>query len=239
MDLSGEIQTLTTESQRTQRNKEKSEYPLSRLLYVLCDSVVSVLHFRALDLFRIWFFGFWIYGAIALMTGCGEQKPSNSSEPDIPKGVPTMQLTSTAFKEGEAIPASHGNEDKNLSPPLKWSDVPQGVKSFALICDDPDAPRGTWVHWVLFNIPADTRELSSAPGGKVDVQGAIQGKNDFKKLGYGGPAPPSGTHRYYFKLYALDKMLDLKESATKDEVVKAMNDHIVAQGQLMGKFSAK
>src|SRR5437667_4736802 len=177
--------------------------------------------------------------AIALMTGCAEQKPSNSSEPDIPKGVPTMQLTSTAFKEGEAIPASHGNEDQNLSPPLKWSDVPPNVKSFALICDDPDAPRGIWVHWVLFNIPADTRELKSAPGGKVDVQGAIQGKNDFKKLGYGGPAPPSGTHRYYFKLYALDKMLDLKEGATKDDVVKAMNDHIVAHGQLMGKFSAK
>ena len=150
-----------------------------------------------------------------------------------------MQLTSTAFKEGAPIPASHGNEDKNLSPPLKWSDVPEGVKSFALICDDPDAPRGTWVHWVLFNIPADTRELSPAPGGKVDVQGTIQGKNDFKKLGYGGPAPPSGTHRYYFKLYALDKTLDLKEGATKDVVVKAMNDHIVAQGQLMGKFSAK
>ena len=177
--------------------------------------------------------------AIALMTGCGEQKPGNSSEPDIPKGVPTMQLTSTAFKEGETIPASHGNEEQNLSPPLKWSDVPPNVKSFALICDDPDAPRGIWVHWVLFNIPADTRELKSAPGGKVDVPGAAQGKNDFKKLGYGGPAPPSGTHRYYFKLYALDKTLDLKEGATKDEVVKAMNDHIVAQGQLMGKFSAK
>jgi Raf kinase inhibitor-like YbhB/YbcL family protein len=150
-----------------------------------------------------------------------------------------MQLTSTAFKEGEPIPASHGYEDQNVSPPLKWSDVPQGVKSFALICDDPDAPRGTWVHWVLFNIPADTRELKSAQGGKVDVPGAIQGKNDFKELGYGGPAPPKGTHRYYFKLYALDKTLDLKEGATKDEMLKAMKDHILAQGQLMGKFSAK
>jgi Raf kinase inhibitor-like YbhB/YbcL family protein len=180
-----------------------------------------------------------LISAIALMTGCAEQRYGKNSEPDIPKGVPTMQLTSTAFKEGAPIPASHGNEDKNLSPPLQWSDVPQGVKSFALICDDPDAPRGTWVHWVLFNIPAETRELKSAPAGKVDIPGAIQGKNDFKKLGYGGPAPPSGTHRYYFKLYALDKMLDLKEGATKDEVVKAMKDHIVAQGQLMGTFSAK
>ena len=117
--------------------------------------------------------------------------------------------------------------------------MPQGVRSFALICDDPDAPRGTWVHWVLFNLPAETRELSSAPGGNVDIPGATQGKNDFKKLGYGGPAPPSGTHRYYFKLYALDRSLELKEGANKDEVVKAMKDHVVAQGQLMGKFSAK
>jgi Raf kinase inhibitor-like YbhB/YbcL family protein len=150
-----------------------------------------------------------------------------------------MQLTSTAFKEGEPIPDAHGYENKNLSPPLKWNDVPQGVKSFALICDDPDAPRGTWVHWVLFNIPGETRELSSSPAGKVDLPGAIQGKNDFKKLGYGGPAPPSGTHRYYFKLYALNTFLDLKEGATKDDLVKAMKDHIVGQGQLMGKFSAK
>ncbi len=174
-----------------------------------------------------------------LAIGCAEQEPGAASEPEIPKGVPTMQLTSTAFKEGEAIPDVHAHENKNLSPPLKWTDVPAGVKSLALICDDPDAPRGTWVHWVLFNIPPDTRELPSSPAGKIDVPGAIQGKNDFKKLGYGGPAPPSGTHRYYFKLYALDKVLDLKEGATKDELVKAMKDHIVAQGQLMGTFSAK
>ena len=150
-----------------------------------------------------------------------------------------MQITSSAFKEGETIPDSHGYENKNLSPPLQWSDVPAGVISFALICDDPDAPGRVWVHWVLFNIPSETRELNSTPAGKVDLPGAIQGKNDFKKLGYGGPSPPSWTHRYYFKLYALNSMLDLKEGATKDEVVKAMKDHIVAQGQLMGKFSAR
>lgn len=150
-----------------------------------------------------------------------------------------MQIVSSAFKEGETIPDSHGYENKNLSPPLQWSDVPAGVKSFALICDDPDAPGRVWVHWVLFNIPPDTRELNAAPTGKVDIPGAVQGKNDFKKLGYGGPSPPSGTHRYYFKLYALNTMLDLKEGATKDDVVKATKDHIVAQGQLMGKFSAK
>src|SRR5207245_3028451 len=145
------------------------------------------------------------------MTGCAEQKPGNSSEPDIPKGVPTMQLISTAFKEGEAIPGSHGNEDKNLSPPLKWSDVPQGVKSLALICDDPDAPRGTWVHWVLFNLPADLRELGEGvAAAEILDSGAKQGKTDFGTVGYGGPAPPKGKpHRYYFKLYALDTMLNL------------------------------
>jgi Raf kinase inhibitor-like YbhB/YbcL family protein len=178
-----------------------------------------------------------LLSATCLM-GCAK-KPSGSTDPDIPQGVPTMQVTSTAFKEGETIPDLHAYENKNLSPPLKWSDVPDGVKSFALIADDPDAPPGTWVHWVLFNIPRDTRELKAAPGGKVDLPGAVQGKNDFKKLGYGGPAPPSGTHRYFFKLYALDTTLNLKEGATKGDVVKAMNGHIVAQGQLMGKFSAK
>jgi len=150
-----------------------------------------------------------------------------------------MQVTSAAFKDGEPIPAAHGYENKNLSPPLKWSDVPAGVKSFALICDDPDAPRGTWVHWVLFNISPETRELASVAAGKITLLGAVQGKNDFKELGYGGPAPPAGTHRYYFKVYALDNLVNLKEGATKDELVKAMKDHVVAQGQLMGKFSAK
>jgi Raf kinase inhibitor-like YbhB/YbcL family protein len=173
---------------------------------------------------------------VFFLPACGGQK---KIEEEIAKGAPQMQLTSTAFKEGEAIPKQHGNEDKNLSPPLKWSDVPEGTKSFALICDDPDAPRGTWVHWVLFNIPADTRELPATPSGKVNLPGAKQGTSDFKKPGYGGPAPPSGTHRYFFKLYALDTVLDLNEGATKDQLLKAMKDHVLAHGQLMGKFSAE
>ena len=173
-----------------------------------------------------------------LCVGCSGQKQKTASqEEEIAKGVPTMQLTSTAFKEGAPIPASQGNEDKNLSPPLKWSDVPEGAKSFALICDDPDAPRGTWVHWVVLNIPPETRELKSAPGGKIDIPGAIQGKNDFKKLGYGGPAPPSGTHHYHFKLYAFDKTLDLKEGATKDDVVKAISYHHGGPGGPAGSRS--
>ena len=224
--------TNEKEEQKVTKGTDNKTLAASSLFPLLSSVLVFI---RVIRVIR----GSFLIPVVALMTGCGEQKPSGTGDPDIPKGAPTMQLTSTAFKEGEAIPTSHGNEDQNLSPLLKWSDVPQGVKSFALICDDPDAPRGTWVHWVLFNIPADTRELKSVPGGKVDVPGAVQGKNDFKKLAYGGPSPPSGTHRYFFKLYALDKMLDLKEGATKDEVVKAMNGHIIAQGQLMGKFSAK
>jgi len=149
-----------------------------------------------------------------------------------------MKLTSTAFSEGGMIPKQYAYKDKNLSPPLAWSDVPPGTKSFALICDDPDAPRkDPWVHWVIFNIPADRRELPE--GVKAEKIGAKQGTNDYKEIGYGGPAPPSGTHRYYFKLYALDTMLDLKEGATKQELEAAMNGHVLAKAELMGKFAAR
>jgi Raf kinase inhibitor-like YbhB/YbcL family protein len=175
-----------------------------------------------------------------LLPICGCQKQPTISEEEIAKGAAKMQLTSPAFKEGQPIPKEYAYKDKNNSPPLKWSDVPNGTKSFALIADDPDAPRKEpWVHWVLFNLPADTRELPGTPAGKVDLPGVKQGTNDFKDRGYGGPSPPSGTHRYFFKLYALDTVLDLKEGATKDQLLKAMKDHVLAQGQLMGKFSAE
>ncbi len=177
---------------------------------------------------------------LLLMPACSDQKKATVSEEEIVKGAATMQLNSPAFREGEPIPKQHGYKDKNVSPPLKWSDVPKETKSFALIADDPDAPRKEpWVHWVLFNIPADTRELPASPAGKINLPGAKQGANDFKKPGYGGPSPPSGTHRYYFKLYALDTVLDLKEGATKDQLLNAMKDHVLGQGQLMGKFSAE
>jgi Raf kinase inhibitor-like YbhB/YbcL family protein len=146
-----------------------------------------------------------------------------------------LELTTTAFSEGAAIPKQHTGDGKDISPPLGWSDPPAHAKSFALICDDPDAPRGTWVHWVLFNLPADTRTL---PEGVAETQfGARQGKNDFGKLGYGGPAPPKGKpHRYYFKLYALDSMLELPAGATKEKLLAAMEGHVVAEGQLMGRY---
>jgi Raf kinase inhibitor-like YbhB/YbcL family protein len=148
-----------------------------------------------------------------------------------------LKVTSTAFKEGEMIPKKFTCDDRDISPPLAWSEGPAGTKSFVLICDDPDAPVGTWVHWVLFNMPATTRELPEnvAPE-KTLAFGEKHGKNSWSKFGYGGPCPPSGTHRYFFKIYALDTSLNLAPGVIKAEVEKAMQGHIVAQGQLMGRY---
>ncbi len=144
-----------------------------------------------------------------------------------------MQISSTAFSEGSTIPRQYTADGDDVSPPLKWTDPPAGTKSFTLICDDPDAPRGTWVHWVLFNLPADTREL---PQDAADDLGR-QGKNDFGRRGYGGPSPPKGKpHRYFFKLYALDTTLELPEGSTKAQVEKAMKGHVLAEAQIMGKY---
>jgi Raf kinase inhibitor-like YbhB/YbcL family protein len=152
-----------------------------------------------------------------------------------------MQLSSPAFGENEIIPAKYTCDSENVSPPLKWNGVPTETKSFALIADDPDAPMGTWVHWVLFDLPSTTTELPEALPKSQYIPGrAKQGLNDFKHLGYGGPCPPPGkAHRYFFKLYALDSVLDLKPGATKKEVERAMGKHIVAQGQLMGTYERK
>jgi Raf kinase inhibitor-like YbhB/YbcL family protein len=156
-------------------------------------------------------------------------------------GKGTMQLTSSAFSEGAAIPAKHTCDSKNVSPPLKWSGVPPGTKSLALIVDDPDAPMGTWVHWVLYDLAPTTSELpEDMPKSQFVAGGARQGLNDFRHLGYGGPCPPPGKpHRYFFKLYALDTVLDLKPGATKKQVETAMEKHILAEGQLMGTYQRK
>ena len=149
-----------------------------------------------------------------------------------------IELSSTAFGEGANIPKQCTADGKDVSPPLHWSGPPPGTKCFALICDDPDAPRGTWVHWVQFNLPGDQRELEEAvPAQEALASGAKQGTNDFGKLGYGGPAPPPGKpHRYFFKLYALDTPLDLAPGATKSQLVAAMKGHVLAEGQLMGRY---
>jgi Raf kinase inhibitor-like YbhB/YbcL family protein len=150
----------------------------------------------------------------------------------------TIKLTSPAFTEGEAIPAKFTCDGSNVSPALEWTDAPAGTKSLALICDDPDAPIGTWVHWVLYGLsPARNRLPEGVPADETLEDGASQGKNDFKKIGYGGPCPPGGKpHRYFFKLYALDVEPDLKPGASKKDVEKAMKGHILAQGQLMGRY---
>ena len=152
-----------------------------------------------------------------------------------------MQLTSTAFTEGGQIPIKHTCDDQDVSPPLKWSGVPVSARSLVLIAYDPDAPVGTWTHWVLFDLPPAVTELAeSQPATQYLPNQAKQGLNDFRRLGYGGPCPPLGKpHRYFFKVYALDTLLELKPGASKKDVEHAMEKHILAQGQLMGTYKRK
>ncbi|MCF7807021.1 MAG: YbhB/YbcL family Raf kinase inhibitor-like protein [Candidatus Marinimicrobia bacterium] len=151
-----------------------------------------------------------------------------------------IQVASPAFEKGGMIPERYTCDSTDISPPLSWSNTPEGTKSFALICDDPDAPMGTWVHWVLFNIPAEVTEIPrNLPPMPELANGARHGTNDFGKLGYGGPCPPGGKHRYYFKIYALSKMLDLEAGASKADLLAAMEGHVLSEGQLMGKYRRK
>ncbi len=153
----------------------------------------------------------------------------------------SLQITSTAFSEGQAIPEKYTCQGRDLSPPLKWTGAPPDTRSFALIADDPDAPIGTWVHWVLYDLPASATELAEdTPKSATLPGGAKQGLNDFRRLGYGGPCPPSGKpHRYFFKLYALDTLPGLKAGATKKDVERAMENHILGQAQLVGIYQRK
>ena len=146
----------------------------------------------------------------------------------------TFELTSVAFAAGEPIPAKYTCDGANVSPPLAWSDAPPGTQSLALIMDDPDAPAGTWDHWLLFNIPANVRNLPEQAGAPA---GSVDGKNGWGRTGYGGPCPPRGTHRYFFKLYALAAKLDLPAGANKSQLLRAMKTHILAQAELMGTYA--
>jgi Raf kinase inhibitor-like YbhB/YbcL family protein len=149
-----------------------------------------------------------------------------------------MKLTSSAFHEGGAIPKDQTCDGKNISPSLTWSDVPRGAKTLALLCDDPDAPAGVWVHWVLFNIPATVNGLQpNVLKTRTIPNGARQGINDFRQVGYGGPCPPKGaSHRYFFKLYALDADLNLDPGCTKSDVERSMAGHVLAEANLMGRY---
>ena len=149
-----------------------------------------------------------------------------------------FELSSSAFQANEVIPKKYTCDAEDLSPPLRWRDPPEGAKSFALISDDPDAPVGTWVHWVLYGLPAEARELpEGVPPDETLSNGARQGLTDFRRVGYGGPCPPPGSyHRYYFKLYALDTKLNLPSKATKSQLLEAMKGHILAVTQLIGRY---
>lgn len=152
--------------------------------------------------------------------------------------VMAFTIKSPAFNEGDLMDAKYTCKGADISPPLSWEDVPAGTKSLALICDDPDAPFMTWVHWVIYDIPVNATRLSEdVPKEDTLPNGAKQGRTDFRKIGYGGPCPPpGGPHRYVFKLYALDAVLNLGPGLTKNALLKAMEGHILGEAQLIGKF---
>jgi len=172
-----------------------------------------------------------LFLALILCAGC-RNGPANGEE------TMALNLSSKSFAAGENIPKQFTCDGEDRSPELHWNEPPVGTKTFALIADDPDAPVGTWVHWVLFNLLPDTRSLPEAlPKKDALAGGAAQGQNDFGKTGYGGPCPPPGKpHRYFFKLYALDSTVTLKSGTTKSDLERAMKGHILAQAELMGRY---
>jgi hypothetical protein len=150
-----------------------------------------------------------------------------------------VRLESSAFRDGAPIPATHSRDGGDVSPPLSWTDPPAGTRSFALVCDDPDAPRGTWVHWVLWDIPAAARSLAEGAGSsEKPAGGGVHGSNDFEERRWGGPAPPRGhgVHHYRFHLYALDAELTLKPGATRAALDDAMKGHVLADATLVGTY---
>ena len=147
-------------------------------------------------------------------------------------GRAKMKITSSAFQEGATIPSKFTCDGADASPPLQIADIPSGAKSLALIVDDPDAPSGLFTHWMVWNLSPQTSTVAEGRAPK-----GVQGTNDFDKSGYGGPCPPSGTHRYYFKIFALDRELDLPSGAKRAQLDAAMKGHVVAQGELMGRYS--
>jgi Raf kinase inhibitor-like YbhB/YbcL family protein len=173
----------------------------------------------------------------AVALGCAAGLMAATGRPDPDKAGP-LSVSSPSFEARKPIPAENSCEGGNISPALNWSGAPAGTKSFAVIMDDPDAPAGVWVHWVYYDLPP---AISSLPAGVKPVEkpetGGRQGMNSFHQVGYGGPCPPPGrAHRYFFKVYALDKELGLEARASRAEVDNAMAGHILARGQLMGTY---
>lgn len=174
------------------------------------------------------------------LPGCGASRQPRSPDPPGKQSSDQkseIKVTSVAFKEGQPIPRQYTCNGVNVSPPIEWSGVPKAAKTIAVVADDPDAPAGTWVHWVLYNLPAENIGLvENVPADETLKAGGFQGKNDFEKIGYGGPCPPSGTHHYFFKVYAVDAELPLKAGATKADLETALSGHVMTQGQLMGTY---
>jgi Raf kinase inhibitor-like YbhB/YbcL family protein len=200
-----------------------------------------------------------LLGGVFLVGAGGQEKPTvkakktqeepkdtisaEASHKPVKKGTSAMSrekmvLSSTAFADGEVIPVKYTCDGEDLSPPLTWESVPEGTRAFALICDDPDAPVGTWDHWVLFNLSGDLRGLPEGLTPKTELAEEIgHGLNSWKRIGYGGPCPPPGKpHRYFFRLYALSAPVDLKEKATKAEVLKSIELSVLASATLMGTY---
>lgn len=176
---------------------------------------------------------------VAAPSSCGDAKESaGNREVEVKADQVVLELSSPAFVGDSLIPKEYTCDSTDVSPAIFWSGVPEGTKSLALICDDPDAPGRTWVHWVLYGIPPDADSLPKAVPGEEEVLGGVrQGLTDFNRVGYGGPCPPKGSpHRYFFKLYAIDVELELEPGKTKEELLKAMEGHIIGQGQLVGRY---
>jgi Raf kinase inhibitor-like YbhB/YbcL family protein len=180
--------------------------------------------------------------ALFLLCGChnadhNHGNPTQNNNIQTGKDNMTLTISSGAFANGSMIPSQYTCDGVNISPPLQWSGLPAAAKTFALIVDDPDAPAKTWVHWVVYDLPANATQLTENIGqAKTLGSGGKQGTNDFKRIGYGGPCPPSGTHRYFFKLYAVDIETSLPPGATNDELLKTIEGHVVAQGEIIGKY---
>lgn len=176
---------------------------------------------------------------LTILAFCDARTSGKGSASTIEGGsAMSLAVTTTAFSAGGAIPKVYTCDGSDASPDLTWSGAPAGVQSFALIADDPDAPVGTWTHWLIWNIPPHSAGLpKSVPKDETLGDGTRQGRNDFRRIGYGGPCPPPGNpHRYFFKLFALDGKLDLRAGSNRTELEQAIKGHVLAQGELMGKF---
>jgi Raf kinase inhibitor-like YbhB/YbcL family protein len=183
---------------------------------------------------------FLLVALVALTVGGCGPSPTPAPLPEEGGQAMAFELTSSVFAQGAAIPVKYTCDGDDISPPLAWGDPPEGTQSFALINDDPDAPVGTWDHWILYNLPGAARSLPEAVPSDAELpDGSRNGQNSWRRLGYGGPCPPSGTHRYFFKLYALDTTLDLAPGANKKQLLQAMQGHILGQAELMGVYGRK